>query len=97
MADLARQSAMKRQARKVAVPLPLLLAELTAFSWETMARRASMMMQGTCTAAEYQRMMFEKMRAAQLSAVAIVFDQDVGAALAPWHRAARRNVRRLRK
>ena len=88
---------MKRHAKKVAAPLPLLLAELTLFSWETMARRASMMMQGTCTAAEYQRMIFEKMRAVQLSAVAILFDQGVGAALAPWHRAARTNVRRLRK
>ena len=88
---------MKRQTRRAAAPRPLLLAELTVFSWEAMARRASMMMQGTCTAAEYQRMMFEKMRAAQRSAVAILLDQGVGAALAPWHRAARTNVRRLRK
>lgn len=59
---------MKRQTRRAAAPRPLLLAELTVFSWEAMARRASMMMQGTCTATEYQRMMLEKMRAAQLSA-----------------------------
>jgi len=63
---------MKRQTKKVAAPLSLLLAELTVFSWETVARRAAMMVQGTCSTAEYQRMLFEKMRAAQLSAAALM-------------------------
>jgi hypothetical protein len=88
---------MKRQTRKVAAPLPLLLAELTVFSWETMARRAAMMVQGTCSTAEYQRMLFEKMRAAQLSAAAVALDRGLLATLQPWHQATRANALRLRK
>jgi hypothetical protein len=92
-----RQSAMKRRTKKVATPLPLLLAELTVFSWETMTRRAAMMVQGTCSAAEYQRMLLEKMRAAQLSAAAVALDRGLLAILQPWHRQTRANARRLRK
>jgi hypothetical protein len=88
---------MKRRTKKVAAPLPLLLAELTVFSWETMARRAAMMVQGTCSTAEYQRMLLEKMRAAQLSAAAVALNRGLLAILQPWHQQTRANARRLRK
>ncbi len=88
---------MKRQMRKAAAPLPFLLAELTFFSWETMARRAAMMVQGTCSVGEYQRMWLEKMQAAQLSTAALMLDRGPLSILRPWHRATRANARRLRK
>ncbi len=83
--------------RRSATPMPLLLFELGLFSWETMVRRTSMMMQGVCTAAEYQRMLLEKVHAAQLSGKAILRGRDSKTVLAPWHRAVRANARRLRK
>jgi hypothetical protein len=88
---------MKRLRRKAINPLPFLIAELTIFSWETMAHRTSMMMLGLCTTAEYQRMVLEKVRAAQLSGTAILFGRGSSAVLAPWHRTVRANARRLRK
>jgi hypothetical protein len=86
---------MKRR-RRATSPLPFLIAELTVFSWETFAHRSAMMMQGACTMAEYQRMVLEKVRAAQLSGIAILFGRGRRAALAPWHRTVRANARRLR-
>jgi hypothetical protein len=78
-------------------PLPLLLAELAFASWETIAWRGAMMAGGSCSAAEYRRMLDEKMRAAQLSALALMRGRDPAVVLAPWHRAASANARRLRK
>lgn len=78
---------------------PLVWTELAAASWETMAWRLGMMAWGTLPAAEYQRMVTEKLLAAQQSAFALMLPmQDLGtAALAPWHRAAAANARRLRR
>lgn len=88
----------KRQRRYAAPPLPLMMAELTWASWETMARRAWMMADGSCGMAEYQRMVLEKARAAQKSAFALMLpDVTLATALAPWHRPAVANARRLRK
>jgi hypothetical protein len=86
---------MRRQRRTV----PVLIAELALHSWETMARRLGMMALGTCSAAEYQRMVTEKLVAAQRSALALLLPSaDPGsAALAPWHRAAAANAKRLRR
>jgi len=73
-----------------------MLAELAVASWQTMAHRLSMMASGTCSIAEYRRMMAEKMLAAQQSMKAATRRQhDVTAIIAPWHRAASRNAKRL--
>jgi hypothetical protein len=54
---------------------------------------------GTCSAAEYQRMVMEKAMAMQRSGFALLRPTPgrVTAVVAPWHRAARANARRLRK
>jgi hypothetical protein len=41
-------------------------------SWDTIARRSLMMLQGTCSPAEYRRMATEKVAAMQLSALAMM-------------------------
>jgi hypothetical protein len=77
-----------------------LLAELAFASWETMMHRSWMMAAGTCSPAEYQRMVFEKMQAAQRSAMVLMRPWTAAgatAALAPWHRRARANARLRRR
>jgi len=86
----------KRSSRR-SRPLSLIVAELMAASWETMARRSLMMAQGTCSPAEYQRMAAEKVAAMQQSAVAVMRGRGRRAALAPWHKRARANAKRLRR
>lgn len=89
---------MKSRKARRAVPLPLMMAELTLASWETIARRLWMMAQGTCSAAEYQRMLAEKMTAARLSSRALSRTSPTAAGvLAPWHGRARANAKRLRR
>jgi hypothetical protein len=85
--------------RKRLPPLPIMLAEMTMAAWETIARRSLMMAQGTCSPAEYRRMVVEKATALQRSGLALMrpSGRSATAALAPWHRAARANARRLRK
>jgi hypothetical protein len=81
------------------VPLPFMLAELAFASWETIARRSLMIAQGTCSPAEWQRMVLEKTKAAEqsLAALASPMSEDtIAAALAPWHRGATANAKRLR-
>jgi hypothetical protein len=91
---------MSLRRRPPAVALPFLLAELTFASWETMMHRSWMMAAGTCSPAEYQRMVLEKMQAAQRSAMVLMQPWTAAGAaamLAPWHRRARANARRLRR
>lgn len=91
---------MKTRKRRKPVPLPLLAAELALASWETIARRTWMMAQGTCTPAEYRRMVREKAEAAWLSGLALTSPGQrdaVAALLAPWHSRATANARRLRR
>jgi hypothetical protein len=73
------------------------MAELFTASWETMARRSSMIAKGVCTPAEYQRMVIEKAAALQQSAIAVMTGRGNKAALAPWHKRATANARRLRR
>jgi len=88
----------KRKRRRAAPPLPLMMAELTWASWETVARRTWMMADGSCSMAEYQRMVLEKTRAAQRSVLALMLPGvTLAAAMAPWHGPAVANARRLRK
>jgi hypothetical protein len=74
-----------------------MLGELIIASWETMARRSLMMVQGACSPVEYQRMATEKVAAMQLSALAVLGGRDKRQALAPWHKRATANAKRLRR
>jgi len=73
------------------------MAELAMASWETIARRTAMIARGTCTPAEYQRMVIEKAGALQQSAMAVMTGRGKKAALRPWHRRATANARWLRR
>jgi len=75
--------------------LPAMIARLAVASWGTILHRGMMMAHGTCTAAEYQRMVTEKLAAAQLSAAALVAGRGAEAALRPYLSRARANHRRL--
>lgn len=88
----------RKRRKRTALPLPLMWAQLAADSWETIGRRTLMMANGTCSPAEYQRMVTEKMLAAQQSAIAMMRPShtvDWAAAMAPWHKGAGANARRL--
>ncbi len=90
--------------RRAPGTLPLMAAQLMLSSWEVIARRSLLMAQNRCSPFEYQRMVTEKMQAAQLSAVALMTsgmtsggEASLAAVLAPWHRRAKANARRLRR
>jgi hypothetical protein len=77
--------------------LPMLMTELAAASWETVWHRTALMMTGECTAAEYQRMVTEKMSAMHLASAAMIRGGDATEVLRPFHKRATANARRLRK
>lgn len=77
--------------------LPLMMARLTIASWETIFRRTMMMAQGTCSAAEFQRMTVEKMAAMQSSMAALFMGQGHDKVLSPFLDRAQANARRLRR
>ena len=86
--------------RRAPTPLPLMLAELTFASWETIARRWLMMLNGTCSPIEYARMVTEKIAAAQSTALALSRPRSrrqMRGAVSPWHRRAKANAKRLRQ
>ena len=56
-----------------------------------------MMAKGTCSPAEYQRMVAEKAIAAQRSMVALMTGKSLTSALMPYSSRARANAKRLRK
>ena len=78
--------------------VPFMMAELGAASAETIARRMMLMGTGRCSHAEYRKMVTEKVAAAQSSWLALAFSPWTmwTSMLTPYHRAARRNARRLR-
>lgn len=93
-------SARNGAKRRPPMPLPLLLTELALSSWETIAHRTVMMAFGSCSGAEYQRMFWEKVTAAQLSSLALLAPasaETMNQMLKPWHRRATANARRLRR
>ena len=75
---------------------PMMMARLTAASWETVLHRTTMMAQGTCSADEYQRMVVEKTEAMQLSMTALMAGKSQTAVMAPFVSRARANAKRLR-
>jgi len=84
-----------------ALPLsaPLMLAELAWASWETIARRTFMIVQSTCSLAEYEQMLGEKTAAAVEFGMLLASPATATAEalLHPWHSRATANVRRLRR
>ena len=88
---------MKRPIRRPARTFPGMMAELAVASWETIARRTAMIARGRVTPAEYQRMVIEKATALQQSAIAVMTGRGKKAVLAPWHKRATANARRLRR
>jgi hypothetical protein len=73
------------------------MARLTAASWETIFHRSAMIAKGTCSAAEYQRMVMEKAAAAQRSMMALMAGKTASAVVAPYLSRARANAKRLRR
>lgn len=74
-----------------------MLAETTMASGETILRRTVLMATGKCSPDEYQRMVLEKVQAAQASAVALLTGRGEKAVLAPWHGRVVANAKRLRR
>jgi hypothetical protein len=74
-----------------------MMTRLMLASWETVLHRSLMMAQGTCSAAEYQRMGLEKAAALQHSMTALLTGRGHAAALAPFVTRARANAKRLRR
>ena len=71
---------------------PMAMTLLAVASWETIWRRSFLMVQGTCTLAEYRRM-----AALQMSTAAFIAGRGQTAVLAPFINRARANARRLRR
>jgi hypothetical protein len=76
--------------------LPAMMTQLTLSSWETIFHRSLMMAQGTCSVAEYQRMVMEKAAAMQAATLALMTGRGHAAAIAPYLVRSRANARRLR-
>jgi len=74
-----------------------MMTQLTLASWETIYRRTLMMAQGTCSAAEYQRMVKEKAAAMQAATLALMTGRGHAAVLEPFLARSRANARRLRR
>jgi hypothetical protein len=77
--------------------LPAMMTELAMSSWETIFHRSLMMAQGTCSPAEYQRMVMEKAAAMQASTLALMTGRGNAAAFTPYLVRSRANARRLRR
>jgi hypothetical protein len=75
----------------------MMMARLTAASWETIFHRSTLMAKGKCSAAEYQRMRMEKAAAAQRSMMALMTGKMPVAVVAPYLSRARANAKRLRR
>ncbi len=91
----------KRHGRRAAKPLlPLMVGEMAMASVETIGRRLLLIAQGRCSPAEYQRMLMEKVAAAQRSAAIVATSAGKAkphAVIAPWHSRVTANAKRLRK
>ncbi len=79
-----------------AFALPLMWTELAVASWETIWHRTALMASGTCSPAEYELMLQEKMNAVQLSGAALMSGAEAEDVLRPFHTGATENARRLR-
>lgn len=85
---------MKKRRRTAPV---MMFAELAMTSWETIFRRSLPMARGTCSPAEYRRMVSEKIVAMQRATAALATGRGPAASLAPFVKRTRANARRLRR
>ena len=72
------------------------MASLAMASWETIFHRTVLMASGTCSAAEYQSMVSEKMAASRASMTVLMAGGSGEAVIAPYLTAASANAKRLR-
>ncbi|MDF2095202.1 hypothetical protein [Aquibaculum arenosum] len=96
---MARKNQKKPKSRgSRPLPLPVLWTDMLAASMETIARRSLLIATGNFTLTEYQRMVCEKAKALQGTALAAATGTPTPEALlAPWHRIAKANAKRLRR
>jgi hypothetical protein len=90
----------RKNPKTKAVLLPLMMADLTLASWETIAHRMFLISQNRCSPAEYQRMFNEKAAAAMSTGFTLMssFGQaSMASLMAPWLSRATANAKRLRK
>jgi hypothetical protein len=88
---------MRKRRSRSPFALPLMMARLTAASLETIFHRTTMMAKGTCSPAEYRRMVGEKATAAHRSMMAMMTRKSATAVLAPYSSRATANAKRLRR
>lgn len=91
---------MTKRTRRRPRSLQGMMLELGLASFETIGRRSLMMAQGTCSPAEYARMVQEKTAAFSRSAAVLARSRKAPSAtalLAPWHAKATANAKRLRR
>jgi hypothetical protein len=88
---------MKKGADSPVSTVPAMIAELAMVSWQTICYRSLLMVTGTCSAAEYQRMSLEKASAAWDATIAFMTGEGEAAIVAPFLIRARANARRLSK
>ena len=74
-----------------------MMMQLAFASAETIARRNVLMATGTCSPAEYSRMVSEKCAAMQAAALAMMTGGSHAAIVSPFLTRARSNARRLRR
>jgi hypothetical protein len=74
-----------------------MVTELMFSSFETIARRSWMLSQGKCSLTEFARMVLEKQQALYLSGFALLAGASAPSILAPFHRRATANAKRLRR
>ena len=87
---------MKNPILERSLALPALYGELAIASWETILHRTVLIMSGTCSAAEYRRMILEKSEAVQHATIAWITGGSEQAVLKPFHAKAQANAKRLR-
>jgi len=101
--NLNEAKVTRRRIKPSIFSAPLFLApkmmELTLASWETITRRTMMIASGTCSPAEYRRMVQEKSDAIRRTALLLAGPRRPSAAalMKPWHAKATANARRLRR
>ena len=93
-----RQVRSRRESHVLqAVRLPAMMTEMMFSSFETIARRSWMLAQGKCSPTECARMVLEKQQALALSGFALLSGASAASILAPFHRGATANAKRLRR
>jgi hypothetical protein len=89
-----------RSRKNKSVFLPLMMADLTLASWETITHRMLLISQNKCSQSEYKRMVSEKAQAAMASGRKLISSHgqaSIASLMAPWLSRATANAKRLRK